>query len=184
MGARSSPEGYRVAVARYGLPVRILGVLLVVVVAAGCSHVTGSKSTKSGRPPACDLIAKLDEVADRVARADVHDPDAFEKTLVTAVSEYVTNVRELQAVAPIALHDGLTRVEADVTQLRFDAALTDRGELDAYAARTCGRVAGTGTTTGGPTIGATTGGTTGVTVAGTPTTAATGPTTTTLPSDG
>jgi len=164
--------------------VRILGVLVVVIVAAGCSQVTGSKSTKSGRPPTCNLIAKLDEIANRVAQADVHDPDAFEKTLSTAVSEYVTNVRELQAVAPIALHDGLTRVEADVTQLRFDAALTDRGELDAYAARTCGRVAGTATTISGPTTGATTVGTTGVTGAGTPTTVATDPTNTTLPSDG
>jgi hypothetical protein len=183
MGARSSPEGYRVAVARYGLPVRILGLLLLVMVAAACSHVTGTKSSKSGRPPACDLIAKLDDIANRVAQADVHDPDAFEKTLTTAVADYVTNVRELKVVGPITLHEGLNRVEADVQQLRFDAALTDRGELDAYAARTCGRVAGTGTTVVGATTGST-GTTTASTIAGTPTTVATGPTTTTLPSDG
>jgi hypothetical protein len=176
MGARSSPEGYRVAAGRYGLPVRILGVLLLLVVAAACSHVTGSKSSKSGRPPACALVVKLDEIADTVARADVHDPDAFKKTLSTAVHDYVANVRELRAVVPIGLHDGLTRVEADVQQFRFDAALTDRGDLDAYAARTCGRVPGALTTTSGSTP--------GVTVAGSPTSVATGPTTTTLSSGG
>jgi hypothetical protein len=80
----------------------------------------------------------------------VRDPDTFKKTLSTAAHEYVSNVRELAAVAPAELQAGLQRVEADVQQYRFDAALTDRAELDAYAQRTCGRVVGTVTTTSGP----------------------------------
>ena len=156
MGARSSPEGYRVAAGRYGLPVRtraqpvrwawIAGVLLASVIVTACSHVSGSKSSNSGRPPACAFVAKLDEIANTVAHAKVQDPDAFGKTLSTAVRDYVQNVRDLRAVAPEDLRAGLVRVEADVQQLRFDAALTDRAELDAYAARACGRVASAPTT--------------------------------------
>jgi hypothetical protein len=119
---------------------QIVGPLLLVA-AAGCSHVTGSKSSKSNDSPACTYVAKLDAIADSVARADVHDPDKFKATMAAAVRDYVTNVRELRDVAPANLHAGLVRVEADVEQLRFDAALTDRAELDAYAARACGRVA-------------------------------------------
>ena len=137
MGARSSPEGYRVAVARYGLPVqmrtqalrrlRIAGLIAVAATAAGCSHVTGSKSSKNGKPVPCTFIAKLDQIASTVATADVHNPDTFKKTLDTAVHDYVENVRSLRALAPVELRTGLTRVEADVQQYRFDAALTDRG---------------------------------------------------------
>jgi hypothetical protein len=160
MGARSSPEGYRVAVGRYGLPVRtraprvrrlpIVGLLLVPVVAGGCNVVNGSKASPPGRPAACPIVAKLDEITDNVARADVHDPGAFKKTLDSAVRDYVTNLRQLRTVVPVDLHDSLERVEADVQQFRFEAALTDRAALDAFAERTCGRVVKTVTTSSGP----------------------------------
>jgi hypothetical protein len=150
----------------------IVGALLVPALVSGCSHVTGSKSSKSGQPPACALIARLDEIANTVARADVHDPTAFNATLTKAVHDYVANVQGLLAIAPGNLHSGLSRVEADVQQLRFEAALTDRAELDAYAARTCGRVASPPSTTTVPT--------TGTTVFGSTTLPATGPTTTTV----
>ena len=102
---------------------------------------TGGRSTvASGRPSACTFVAKLDEIANTVKRADVHDPVAFKKTLDSAVHAYVTNVRELRAVAPVELQPRPGAVEADVQQFRFDAAATDRAPLDAYAARTCGRV--------------------------------------------
>jgi type IV secretory pathway TrbF-like protein len=119
------------------------------LILASCSG-TGSKSSSPPRASACTYVAKLDDIANSVGRADVHDPVAFKKTLAAAVSRYVSNVRELRAVAPVELHDGLDRIEADVQQFRFDAALTDRVALDAYAARTCGRVVGTVTTTSGP----------------------------------
>ncbi len=69
----------------------------------------------------------------------MHQPDEFKKTLDTAVHDYVANVRELRAVAPADLRGELERVEADVQQYRFDAALADRAALDSYAARTCDR---------------------------------------------
>jgi hypothetical protein len=129
----------------------MVGVLLVPVILGSCSGVGRSKSSSSARPTACTFVAKLDEIASAVRRADVREPNAFKKTLDSAVHEYVANVRELRAVAPVELHDGLERVEADVQQYRFDAALTDRVPLDAYAARTCGRAVNAVTTTSGPT---------------------------------
>ena len=127
---------------------QIAGVLLVPFLLGACGRVTGeSKSTKTNTPSACSYVTKLDDIARRVANADVHDPDTFKKTLDTAVHEYVTNVRELRAVAPADLSAGLQRVEADVQQYRFDAALTDRAALDSYAARTCGRSAPSTSTT-------------------------------------
>jgi type IV secretory pathway TrbF-like protein len=128
----------------------IVGLLAVPLTLSSCSGVTGSKPSSPSRPSACTYVAKLDDIADSVARADVRDPDAFKKTFATAVSQYVTNVRELRAVAPPDLQDDLDRVEADVQQFRFDAARTDRAGLDAYADRTCGRAVGTSTTTSGP----------------------------------
>ena len=114
---------------------------------ASCSTAGGAKS--SGRAPACSYVAKLDDIANAVARADVRDPVTFKATLDSAAHDYAANVRELAAVAPAELHAGLQRVAADVSQLRFDAARTDRAELDAYAAGTCGRVVGAVSSTTG-----------------------------------
>jgi hypothetical protein len=155
--------------------------ILVVASAAGCSKVTGgAKPTASGKPVTCTYIAKLDDIANTVAEADVHDPVTFDATLQTAVNDYVANVRRLRAIAPSDLSPSLQRVEADVQQLRFDAAGADRAPLDAYAARTCGRVASAATTTSSPGA-ATTSVPPRSSVAST---APTGPTTTTTPSDG
>jgi hypothetical protein len=120
---------------------------------AGCG-VTGSKSSGSDHSAACAYVAKLDEIADGVGRADVHDPDAFKKTLDDAVQEYVTNVESLRAVAPAELRATLDRVESDVKQYRFSAAVTDRADLDAYAQHTCGLTAlgAGGTTVPGSTV--------------------------------
>jgi hypothetical protein len=113
---------------------------VLAAVLSSCGRVSaGSKSTKASTPSACAYVAKLDTIATTVANADVHQPDTFKKTLDTAVHDYVANVRQLRAVAPADLSSGLQRVEADVQQYRFDAALADRAELDSYAARTCGR---------------------------------------------
>jgi len=136
--------------------VRNLGLIsacmLVAASLGACSGTVGSDSSRSGGAPACSFIARLDAIANSVARADVHDPVAFKATLDRAVSEYVKSVRRLRAVAPVNLRAGLERVEADVQQYRFDAALTDRAALDSYAARTCGRVVHGVTTTSGSTV--------------------------------
>ena len=113
MGARSSPEGYRVAAGRYGLPVRTratarrrwsIVVLILLPIGVGACGSSGaaksSKSSKSSKSAACTTVAKLDEIADAVAHADVSDPDTFNKTLQTAVAEYVANVRSLETVVP------------------------------------------------------------------------------------
>ncbi len=150
--------------------------LFALLTISGCSKVAGSKSPNPGKPPACAYVAKLDTIADTVAKANVQDPDAFDKTLQTAVQDYVANVRELRANAPADLSTSLTQVEADVQQFRFDAAVTDRAPLDAYAARLCGRVAPSSTASTSPP-------TTGFSPNPT-TTVPTGPTTTTTPSDG
>ncbi len=144
-----------------------MGLLAAFVVLAGCSKVTGSKSSAPDRPAACTYVAKLDRIANTVATANVGDPVEFNKTLQTAVQDYVTNVRELRDIAPADLSSSLARVEADVQQFRFDAALTDRAPLDAYAARSCGRVASTATSS-----------------SSSPSTAPGGPTTTTTPFGG
>jgi len=161
----------------------VAGVLFVPVIVASCSHGGGAaKSTTSGRPSACTYVAKLDVIANTVARANVHDPAAFKATLDAAVAEYVANVKALQAVAPADLQAGLERVEGDVQQFRFDAALTDRTALDAYAARECGRVA---TTPTAPTTVPVLGSTTSVAPTGaTPTTNALGSTASTPASSG
>ena len=192
MGARSSPEGYRVAAGRYGLPVRkraratrrrltvlsVAGALLVVVIAAGCSKATGgSKNPASGRSGHVHIHREARQHRGHCGQGRCHDPDTFDATLQTAVNDYVTNVRQLRAIAPTDLSSSLQRVEADVQQLRFDAAATDRAPLDAYAARTCGRVASSATTTSAPAA------TTSVPRSTAPTTVPTGPTTTTTPSD-
>src|SRR5262245_3101154 len=102
MGARSPPEAYRVAVSRYGLPVRkrgrraasgLVGALAIgAPLLLGACGVTGSKSSGSDHSAACAFVAKLDEIANGVARADVQDPIQFKKTLDTAVHDYVSNV--------------------------------------------------------------------------------------------
>src|SRR3954453_10938846 len=158
MGARLPPEGYRVAAGRYGLPVRmrgpdgrrwqIAGAVVVAVVASGCSHITGSSSSKDSKELTGTFVGKLDQIESTVATADVRAPDSFKQTLDTAVRDYVSNVRSLRAIAPADLHAGLTRVESDVQQYRFEAARTDRASLDAYAARTCGRSSTASTNTG------------------------------------
>ena len=150
----------------------ICGGVLATASLAACSGTVGSPLSKPGRAPACTVITRLDQIANSVARADVHDPDTFKATLDSAVREYVKSVRQLRAVAPADLGPGLQRVEADVQQYRFDAALTDRSELDSYAARTCGRVVqsvapGVSTTVGSTAVGANAGANTATTQKGT-----------------
>ena len=150
----------------------ICGCILATAILAACSGTVGSPLSKPGRAPACSVITRLDQIANSVARADVHDPDTFKATLDSAVRAYVKSVRQLRAVAPANLGPDLERVEADVQQYRFDAALTDRAELDSYAARTCGRVvqsvvSGASTTVGSTAAGASGGAGTATTQKGT-----------------
>jgi hypothetical protein len=108
-------------------------------VIAGCS--SGGSKSGSGKNGACALVARLDDIASGVARADVSDPSGFKRTLDTAVTQYATTVHDLRPLVPDDVREDLDRVEASVKQYRFEDALTDRVALDAYAQTSCGRSA-------------------------------------------
>ncbi len=166
----------------------MIGVVLVPValgaLLTACSGSNGSKgsSAPNGKPAACAYVAKLDTIAASVATTDVRNPDLFNESFTAAVNDYVKNLSSLRSVAPADLSASLTRVEADVKQYRFDAALTDRAPLDAYAARECGRVVTAITPTSGSTV------STATTALTAPVSSTTTPddsnTTSTAPSDG
>jgi hypothetical protein len=118
--------------------------LFAFVAFPACSSESKAKSSGNG---ACALIAKLDDTAATVARADVSDPATFKKTLDTAVAQYLATLRSLRSRMPADAQRSVDRVIADVQQLRFDDARTDRGELNDYAERKCGRTTATTSTT-------------------------------------
>ena len=118
--------------------------LLVFVAVPACSSGSKGKSLGNG---ACALIAKLDHTAATVARADVADPVTFKKTLDAAVAQYLATLRSLRPRVPADAQRSVDRVIADVQQLRFDDARTDRAELNDYAERECGRTMATASTT-------------------------------------
>ena len=118
--------------------------LLALVAVPACS--SGSKTSSKGNG-ACALIAKLDATAATVARADVSDPAPFKKTLDAAVAQYLATLHSLRPRVPADAQRSVDRVIADVQQLRFDDASTDRAELNDYAERECGRTTATTSTT-------------------------------------
>jgi hypothetical protein len=125
-----------VAAQRHSFRVRV-GVSLVALIAVGgCS---GGSKTSNNSDGACALIAKLDDTAAKVARADVSDPAAFKKTLDKAVAQYLGTLRALRPRVSADARRSVDRIVADVQQLRFDDARGDRTELDDYAEQECGR---------------------------------------------
>lgn len=104
--------------------------LVAVTIAAGCGGGTGTAA-------ACALLGRLDDAAAPVEAADVSDPDAFDAALDEAVSGYVAVLDELRAVLPGDLHRELDRLEAAVTQYRFEDAVDARLVLDEFADREC-----------------------------------------------
>jgi hypothetical protein len=99
----------------------------------------------------CPLIARLDAATAAVARADVSDPDAFERTLDEQVRAYVAAMRELELRVPEELRPDLERMRAAVGQHRFQDAVAARGAFDAYAASKCGRALPAASTATSPT---------------------------------
>jgi hypothetical protein len=118
--------------------------VLALLAITGCSSGSQGSSKSKG---ACALIAKLDDTAAAVARADVSDPSAFKKTLDAAVVRYLATLRSLRPRVSASAQRSVDRVIADVQQLRFDDARTDRAELDDYAEHECGRTTATTSTT-------------------------------------
>ena len=112
--------------------------VLALLVTGGCSG-GSKKSGSAGKPASCALIAQLDTIVATVSHADISDPDAFNKTLNTAVTKYVDTVRQLKAVTPATLQSDLDRLTAAVDQERFSDATDARASLDEYALTACGR---------------------------------------------
>jgi hypothetical protein len=118
--------------------VRNAGVATIVVLSvlvAACSW-GGAPSTRS-KADVCALVGQLDDTASTVAKADVSDPDTFQKTLDGAVSDYVKTVRALRPLVPDRLHEDLDRLEAAIDQRDFSEALDARRALDGDDATAC-----------------------------------------------
>jgi len=114
-----------------------IAVLVVAGVALmGCSG--GGPFGDGGTDSTCTLIQRLGATADRVERADVTDPDEFERALDDAVMQYVEIADDLLDAAPDELHDTLRALKAAVEQYRFADAVEARAALDEFAARECG----------------------------------------------
>ncbi len=123
---------------RFAATVTVLALAPALVACSGGSHAKATRT--SGRSP-CALLRDLDRTAERVATADISDPEAWKHTLSDAVAHYAATVRELRAVAPPRLGGDLDRVESAVLEYRFGDAAAARAPIDLYEADTCGRSA-------------------------------------------
>jgi hypothetical protein len=123
---------------------RVVTALIVCGLATACSSggssEHGTRATTPNSGTACGLIAKLDTISGGIAHADVSDPDAFQQTLNTAVTEYADTLRQLAPLVPAATRTDVERVEASVKQYRFEEAQSERASIDTYAQTNCGRV--------------------------------------------
>jgi hypothetical protein len=122
----------------------IVAVAAVVALTTACSG--GAKHGAANKGSACAVIVRLDQTAAVVARADVSDPVAFQKSLAAGVAQYLSDLGTLKPLVPADVQITLDRVAGDVQQLRFQDASNDRAALDTYAATHCGRAPVTTTT--------------------------------------
>jgi hypothetical protein len=114
----------------------VAGVVVLVssvVVLAGCS---GGMSA-SGPSAACPLLAQLGQTGQTVARADVSDPEAFERTLSDAIAKYVHTARKLRDAVPAGLRADVSRMIAAAERRRFSDADDARARIDRYAQSVC-----------------------------------------------
>ena len=105
------------------------------LVVGACS--TGGASSGSSKDEVCALVARLDDTASTVAKADVSDPTRFEKTMDAAAKDYVDTVRALRRLVPDRVHGDLDRLEAAVDQRDFGEALDARRALESDDATAC-----------------------------------------------
>ena len=110
--------------------------LLATILGSGCS--SGSPFGGDDGASTCTLIQRLGATADRVERADLADPDEFERVLDDAVVQYVEIVDDLLESGPDELREPLRALKAAAEQYRFSDALEARATLDEFAARECG----------------------------------------------
>jgi hypothetical protein len=110
------------------------GVVVLALALSGCS---GGSSAPSGGSKACPLLARLARTGEAVARADVSDPAAFDRTIRDATAEYVRTARELRDAVPAGLRADVDRMIAAIEQRRFSDANAARARVDAYARAVC-----------------------------------------------
>ena len=114
----------------------VAGWVGLAVVLAACSG-TGTATRPFGPPPACPLLAQLAATGERVARANVADPDAFDATLRSAVATYVRAARGLRVAVPVTLRPDVDRMITAAEQRHFSDAAGARNAIDDYAESTC-----------------------------------------------
>ena len=110
------------------------GVVVLALALSGCS--AGSTGA-SGASKACPLLDRLARTGEAVARADVSDPSAFDRTIRDATTEYVRTARELRDAVPAGLRADVDRMIAAIEHLRFTDANAARARVDAYARVVC-----------------------------------------------
>jgi hypothetical protein len=110
------------------------GVVVLAFTLSGCSG--GSADALRGSK-ACPLLARLADTGQTVARADVSDPAAFDRTVRDATAEYVRTARQLRDAVPSALHADVDRLIAAVERRRYADGNAARARIDAYARAVC-----------------------------------------------
>ena len=115
------------------------GVAICAALGAQCSGGGGGGAAALSESPeaACNLIDRLAETAQLVEKADISDPEKFQRALDDAVEQYVGTIDDLRTATPERLHDSLDRLQAAVEQYDFDDAMAARGPLDEYAKDEC-----------------------------------------------
>ena len=114
----------------------------VVVLAIGPA-LAGCSGGASGPVAVCPLLAELGQTGQTVARADVSDPDTFDRTLREAIAQYVRTARKLRDAVPAARRGDVDRMIAAAQQRRFADADDARARIDGYARSVC-KTGGTG----------------------------------------
>ena len=94
-------------------------------------------TTPYGDAPACPILAELVRTGQTVASADVSDPTAFDQTLRTALSKYVSTARRLREAVPDNLRPSVTLMIDAAERRDFEAAIAARSKLDKFARSNC-----------------------------------------------
>ena len=115
----------------------VVAVVVGVTFALSACSGGGGAGSPFGAAAACPILARLARSGQMVAHADVSDPEAFEATLRTAVTNYVRTAQGLRTAVPARLRDDVDRMIAAARQRRFSDAADARNAIDAYARSEC-----------------------------------------------
>jgi|1185.fasta_scaffold709739_2 hypothetical protein len=111
----------------------VAAVVGLAAVLAGCG---GGSGAASG-PRVCPLLVELARTGQTVARADISDPNTFDATLQSAVTQYVATATKLRVAVPGHLQGDVERMIAAARRQRFADAVRARTNIDRYARAHC-----------------------------------------------